>query len=254
MEINVKESLISLLFENEGCLEGFKRDRYDGTFHGFYNKYRPLFDQIDKEYNDTLDKAGYINGVTDAFMAAAIKREEETPKRKRRGNFYIDQNFQMTLYVLPCLIEYNKESTTALLENLTEKWNAHFKQYSLKPGSFADINGGFKSRLCYVTTAVCDSLGKGRDCYEINLLKNYRDSYLMETEEGSRLVNEYYDIAPTIVNRINKLEESQDIYKNIYDTYINPCIRLIENGDNEGTKELYVTMTRELQSKYFYNN
>jgi len=149
-------------------------------------------------------------------------------------------------------IEYNKESTTELLNKLTDKWNGHFKQYCLKPGSFQDINGGFKTRLCYITTAVCESLGKNRDCYEVNLLKNYRDSYLLEDEEGKQLVDEYYDIAPTIVNRINKLNDSEAVYKEIYDTYINPCIHFIENGDNEASKELYVEMTRKLEKEFLF--
>jgi len=117
MEINVRENITRLLFENEGCLEGFKRDKYKGTFQGFYDRFKPLFDQIDKEYNDTLDKAAYIDGITDAFMEAAIKREEETPKRKRRGNFYIDQNFQMTLYVLPCLLNIIRSQQQSFLTN-----------------------------------------------------------------------------------------------------------------------------------------
>ena len=68
------------------------------------------------------------------------------------------------------------------------------------------------------------------DCYELNLLRDYRDRYLAADRKGEALIEEYYNVAPTIVNRINKEENAGEIYENIYQEYLQKCVHLIEQG------------------------
>lgn len=250
MGMNVSEEVITLLLDNKGCMENFKRDKYDGAFHDFYGRHLPFFDALKEEYAAADDKDAYINSVADAFMVSAIKDEEDTPKKYKKVNYYIDRNFQLTLYAFPALFEYNDESATKLAEAMVLRWNKEYPKYTLKPGTFAEINSGFKTKLCYITTAVCESLGKGDDCRELNLLRSYRDEYMLSSKDGAKMVDEYYDIAPTIVNRINKCDNASEIYKNIFDTYLSPCISLIEDNRLEECKDLYEKMTRTLEVRY----
>lgn len=73
----------------------------------------------------------------------------------------------------------------------------------------------------------------------------------MNQENGESIVQEYYNLAPTIVKHINKDKNRDKIYAGIWDRYLSPCITLIENGKNEECKELYIHMVRDLQKKYF---
>ncbi len=73
----------------------------------------------------------------------------------------------------------------------------------------------------------------------------------MNQEEGEEIVQEYYNLAPTIVKHINKKKDSKKIYADIWSDYLSPCISLIEEGKNEECQELYVKMVRGLQKLYF---
>ena len=37
--------------------------------------------------------------------------------------------------------------------------------------------------LCYITTIVCEILGKGDNCYELNALRMFRDYYMVKIKE-----------------------------------------------------------------------
>ena len=115
------------------------------------------------------------------------------------------------------------------------------------------ISGGFKKKLCYITTAVCESRNLPDDCYELTTLRTYRDDYLMRTEEGQKLVEEYYDIAPVLVMCIDMQNNSKEIYENIYKKYLLPCLADIENDQMEACRENYVSMVHELERKYLYS-
>ena len=72
-----------------------------------------------------------------------------------------------------------------------------------------------KSGNCYISTAICTSLGKDDDCYELNLLRKFRDDVLLKSSIGSKLVESYYDCAPTLVNQINSLDNYIEIYYDV---------------------------------------
>lgn len=72
---------------------------------------------------------------------------------------------------------------------------------------------------CFLTTACCQYKGLPDDCYELTTLRNFRDTYLKTTEAGNALVEEYYRIAPSIVDKImespNKVGLLEDIYTQV---------------------------------------
>ncbi|MFQ9393500.1 MAG: CFI-box-CTERM domain-containing protein [Lachnospiraceae bacterium] len=74
---------------------------------------------------------------------------------------------------------------------------------------------------------------------ELNCFRNYRDTYLLTTDEGEAIVQEYYDIAPTIVKHINRAENSREIYASIWEEYLSPCLHLIEEDRKEDCQVLY---------------
>ena len=63
---------------------------------------------------------------------------------------------------------------------------------------------------------------------------------------------EYYDIAPTIVKRINKRTDRREVYESIWEQYLSPCIKLIEEDKNTECQEIYSQMVRELQKEYLF--
>jgi hypothetical protein len=68
--------------------------------------------------------------------------------------------------------------------------------------------------------------------------------------DGKELVEEYYAIAPGIVNAIDNSPEKDKIYVHIWSDYIEPCIKLIELGVNDTCKKLYIDMVNELKDMF----
>lgn len=107
-----------------------------------------------------------------------------------------------------------------------------------------------KSSGCFITTAVCKCFGKPDDCYELTMFRGFRDNWLTQQPDGDALVSEYYAIAPTIVNRIDQMVSSADIYQQIWQRYLAPCLKHLEQGENEACKERYIDMVRTLKAQY----
>ena len=103
---------------------------------------------------------------------------------------------------------------------------------------------------CFVTTAVCDSFGKSDDCYELTAFRNFRDKWLITQSDGKTLIDEYYAVAPQIVANINRLADPSQIYKTIWQKYLEPCLDFLHNDDNLSCKNKYSEMMHELKKKF----
>lgn len=252
---DITNDLTGMLFGNENLMKEFNKDRYADAFHDYCNKYASVFDRIESEYINCEDKDGFIKDIATGFADHAKAKESELKKRSDRDHFLVDHNSVLTVYMLPSLIERGSEACTALAGELVEKWNRAFTRYTISLGTFSEIDAGFKRKLCYITTAVCESLGKSDDCYELRVLREYRDGYLMNSDDGADIVRKYYNIAPTIVNRINRRSDSETVYGSIFKRYIEPCISLIENGRKKECRDLYSDMVCSLEKEYMrYSN
>ena len=124
------------------------------------------------------------------------------------------------------------------------------KKY-VKPSGYC---GAFEERPsysggggCYLTSACVEYLGKADDCEELTLLRKFRDEYMKTTEEGMRLVEEYYAVAPKIVERIDASGKQKIHYNYIY-SVIKRCIADIKAGQNALAQEEYRKMTCKLKN------
>lgn len=106
------------------------------------------------------------------------------------------------------------------------------------------------SEGCFLTTACVDVKGLPGDCEELETLRKYRDTYLKNRENGWEDVNMYYDVAPRIVANINKLPNAKEIWENMYEDLVIPCVKLIKEGKNEETYMLYRNTVADLLKKY----
>ena len=127
-----------------------------------------------------------------------------------------NHNSPLVIFVFPAILEYSAKWCKPCVEAIVNKWNETFTEVKLSYGTYEDIKSGFKTKLCYITTAVCDSLNKPDNCLELNLLRDYRDNILISEEGGADLIDEYYDIAPTIVKRINRCDLLKDLIQDNY--------------------------------------
>ena len=86
-------------------------------------------------------------------------------------------------------------------------------------------NGG-----CYLTTACMKQYLNNFDdnCYELRVLRWFRANFVSKED-----IKHYYEIAPIIVEGIEKEQEKDTVYDYIYDNVVDACVRAIEKGDYE---------------------
>ncbi len=248
-ELNeVLEALPTMLDYNEG-VEKFKKDTYKEAFETYYSNHYKQYMAIERLYAASSDKKEFFKRMVNQLVETEKMLLTKIEKNLRETKL-IDDNLKLTVYMIPAMLKYKGEAMNGFTECVVEGWQNAFPQYRISKADFHKINSGFRNKLCYITTAVCESLGKEDDCYELNILREYRDTYLRSTQDGEKIVNAYYDIAPSIVKRINRQSNRAEIYKEIYTKYLSPCIRLLEEDKKEECKEIYSNMVLGLEAKY----
>lgn len=102
-----------------------------------------------------------------------------------------------------------------------------------------------KSGGCFITTAVTKSKGLPDDCAELQLLRKFRDDYMLTTEEGKSLVATYYAIAPVIVAKLDLLPTSASIYARLDSLFIQPALHRIGSGEFDVALGIYTALVLE---------
>ncbi|WP_317898865.1 CFI-box-CTERM domain-containing protein [Aurantibacillus circumpalustris] len=106
--------------------------------------------------------------------------------------------------------------------------------------------------MCFLTTACVDYYSLSDNGYELNTLRNYRDTYLASTTEGKKLIQDYYRVSPEIVERINSDKKKNTVYEYIYAQVKISC-SAIEDQKFLLAKRTYTNMVKTLMNKYDLN-
>lgn len=101
---------------------------------------------------------------------------------------------------------------------------------------------------CYITTACVVHKHLADDCAIMMNLRAFRDGYMNEHHQKD--IQEYYDIAPVIVNCINTQKNSGDIWDSVYDEMIKPCNDYIIEKEFSKAYRLYKEKTLEFKERY----
>lgn len=117
-------------------------------------------------------------------------------------------------------------------------------------GRYVDCADYKNATRCFITTAVCMTLGKPDDCEELSTMRMFRDTWLRNQPDGPALVEEYYKIAPKIVAAINHMENRKSIFESIYGDYILPCIESAKAEEFARSKQIYIQMVDTLKLQY----
>lgn len=242
--VNYKQEMRDLFEVSIGKIREFRKKSYEQAFQDLYESHQTFFQQLEEGLKEGVSKeeaAGWIPQY-------AKEKLESLPKRKREV-LEVDYNLCMAVYVIPLLKFGDLEEVNLLSNKVVETWNKeNTTSLILKASRFEEVLGGFKKGLCYITTAVCQKRNLPDDCQELETLRLYRDTYLKSTREGQNLVQEYYDLAPILIQGMNGSKE--EIYDRIYQNTILPCIEKIHSGDMEECKVLYQSMVEEMGHQF----
>lgn len=238
-----------LVFQ-EGISKVFTKYEYPYAFEKFYEKLLPVLvilnrackeenaAQIAKEFGRILGKrimhAGRVDGA-------------KKPKLDDR----FDAVYMFVAFFIPSALKCERPFSEPLADSLVNTWNERFPEQKIKKATYEKINDGFKYKLCFITTAVCQSLGKPDHCRELTAFRSFRDEWLAMQPGGLGLINQYYLLAPLIVNEIDRKKEAPAIYNEIWQTYLSRCLAQYQNGQLKECLHTYETMFYSLSGRFF---
>lgn len=127
------------------------------------------------------------------------------------------------------------------------------KPYRSKDRAFNEgVRKGIREKesKCFLSSACTTGVGLRNNCYELAVLRRFRDEHLLRTAAGATEVRRYYEIAPRIVSAINAARNSSAIYVYLYHCLVVPCVLLIEAGRPEHARLLYRRMVDKLDRSY----
>ncbi|MDY5578773.1 CFI-box-CTERM domain-containing protein [Porcincola intestinalis] len=235
---------------HDALLNAFSRKLYAEQFKDYYMSLIPAMDAIENLYAAVVEKDTMLENMAQELVSSASQMLDAAPRREKE-RLNINLSLAMAGYVFPALLKYQGLSSKPLVDHVSKAWKRAFPKSNLTPAEYDVIEKGFHKKFCFITTACCRRLNRPDDCYELTLLRTYRDQYMAFLPDGEKLIEMYYDVAPSIVKHIDRLQDADRIYDGIWDTYIQPCIRLIESGKNEECRALYTRMVLDLKSRYF---
>lgn len=106
-----------------------------------------------------------------------------------------------------------------------------------------------KKSGCFVTTAVYEILGKDDNCYELEVLRKFRDTKLLTDEDLKDLVHQYYEISPRLVNIIKSHPSQKEFSQYLLNHYIQNIIVAIESDKDMEAISLYQEMLVFIESQ-----
>jgi hypothetical protein len=177
-------------------------------------------------------------------------------KKTKKGN---------EIYDLTC--EFWKEDSTDLEVKMVETiFTNEFKiEIQPKKSALLKTSKGKKEytflfseskddgKSCFLTSACVFHKGLPDDCYELNTLRNLRESVMKPNPEFQKLIAEYEIVAPQMLININRAANKNEILDAIYSHLVLPSVTLIESGKNEEAIEYYGDFVEEMKNLYLIN-
>jgi hypothetical protein len=121
---------------------------------------------------------------------------------------------------------------------------------SVRVGAMKTLLADLKpTGCCFLTTACVEARGLPDDCEELRVLRQFRDSYLLEKPHGEALIELYYAYSPSIVKKIDEDEERAAIYAFIYKV-VRACVDSIQRKEMEYAYLIYCTMVVKLKEQF----
>lgn len=250
MEYNYAlEHIGEIVTKHQNLMKYFKAKSYENAFYEYMDSCRPILESLEEKTKKEPDNRDtYIKEMAEHFINQLSMDEKGKQVKGSKLDHY---KFILALYTVPMIGELNLEISNDFNTAIHEQWNTVNPQHIFQIGTFGKLKDGFRQKkLCYITTAICRYQKKEDDCYELTMLRAFRDNYMKKQNNGESLINEYYEIAPQIVAKIDVSGKQDIIYPRIWEMYLKPCLTKLEQGENEACMKLYKDMVNNLKEEY----
>lgn len=249
----VKAHLTEALTEYSGYEKKITKKDYASAFASYEQGIEKTYAALDRACNTCPAQRSELIGQTvTAFIdgAEALAKASSEKKQKQERALF-DSKMIIALFLVPAVRHLNLSVSEDYTDTLHKEWMRRFPDNPFRPATYEEIISGFrKGVLCFITTAVCAAEGKPDDCAELTAFRAFRDGYLAACPDGKALIDEYYDIAPAIVNAIDYCGESAAVYTELREIFLSRCYQDLLAGRNEECKAEYTNMVQSLKHRY----
>lgn len=100
---------------------------------------------------------------------------------------------------------------------------------------------------CYLTSACMKFFQENFDdnCYELTVLRWFRDNFVTKED-----IEHYYEVAPIIVDAIEKEEKKELVYDYIYENVVSYCVEEIEKGNYNSAYTRYKSSVQAFENTF----
>lgn len=142
-------------------------------------------------------------------------------------------------------------STPALDAQCNQINPAQYDQKGNRLTWYYDFTSGTcRTSPCFLTTACVDFAGLPDDCFELSILRRFRDEVLTQLPGGADDIALYYRVAPAIVERIGASPQRPRELARLYVLYILPSVLAAWLGWTSLARRIYTRMMRNLAARY----
>lgn len=251
------ENIAKCISEHWDIMSTFKKGTYETGFKSYTEDCRLVFENLAAAVSVNFSqREELLRGCAARFVEDITEEMKKLPKWKKfNGKTLVpdDTRTIIALYMVPMIGVLGLPISEEFSEILRQEWCGKYPKSPFLVGNYETLAAGFRKKflgLCFITTAVCESEGKPDDCYELTAFRGFRDNYLKSCADGPALIDEYYEIAPVIVNCIKFCDDSDARYREIKEKYLDKCLTDIESGNLDGCKNRYTAMVNYLRDKY----
>lgn len=179
-----------------------------------------------------------------------MQKDSRWNRKNGRSNLMFEVKVVLAIFLTPLAKKLKLDSAEAFRTALHEGWLKRWPKEQWLPGDYDVLISGFKRRkLCFITTATCQSEGKPDDCAELTAFRAFRDGWL-KAHGGEALIAEYYDIAPAIVTCIDLCDDSKTRYAELRERWLTPCYTALQEERYADCRDTYMDMVRTLENRY----
>lgn len=230
-----------------------KKDFF-ASFEAYESDNRSLLKELDAlvtVHPDGMEAC--LKKVCEEFLDALeghVMGDKRWKHKSSRSQILFEVKVVLAIFLTPLVRKMKLESAEPFRRQLHESWMARYPKEPWEPGDYDVLASGYKkTKWCYITTATCQREGKPDDCAELTAFRAFRDGWLTE-HGGEALIAEYYEKAPAIVACIDLCDEPKARYEEIRQKWLAPCYEALREGRMEDCRESYISMVRELESRY----
>lgn len=246
----VKKQLPDCVRAFRGYQKKITQKEFEEAFAEVSDAAEPMMRAMDEAFS-AMDNAG--EQLLQSACAMLDELELDWAGNRSQKGARDDDKMVIAIFLVPAIRKFGYSVSEPFCKALQEEWVRRYPKTPFYLGDYDTISTGFRKKkfgLCFITTAVCEELGKPDDCEELTAFRAFRDGYLRSCPDGENLIREYYDIAPGIVTCINFASDCHETYRAIREQYLAPCYDDLQNGRMAACKDRYVAMVRALELRF----